>query len=226
MKDYTCDSPVFSESIKTLTPTDPGHADNVNVTTEQLLQNTLVNKQRIDALADLSKIAYSEDSETIEVADAVANYEGPCYLRFSRAATNIIYDEDKTFEIGKAIQHGDGTKATVFATGVVVAEALKAQEILKEEGIDIRVVDIHTIKPIDRETIIKCAYETDKLISIEDHSIIGGLGSAISEVLTDEYPKKLIRMGMKDCFGKSGKAIELLEYFGLVSQNIVEEVKK
>ena len=106
------------------------------------------------------------------------------------------------------------------------AETVKATEILAKEGIDIRVVDVHTIKPIDRETIIKCANETEKLISIEDHSVIGGLGTAIAEVLTEECPKKLVRMGMKDCFGKSGKAMELLEYFGLVANNIVEEVKK
>ena len=122
--------------------------------------------------------------------------------------------------------HGKGTKATVFATGVVVSEALKAQEELAKEGIDIRVVDVHTIKPIDREMIVKCAKETDKLISIEDHNIIGGLGSAIAEVLTEEYPTKLVRMGMNDHFGRSGKAAQLLEYYGLVSANIIEEVKK
>ena len=118
------------------------------------------------------------------------------------------------------------TLATVFATGVVVSEALKAQEELAKEGIDIRVVDVHTIKPIDREMIIKCAKETDKLISIEDHNIIGGLGSAIAEVLSEECPTKLVRMGMNDHFGRSGKAAQLLEYYGLVSSNIIEEVKK
>lgn len=113
----------------------------------------------------------------------------------------------------------------MFATGVVVPEAIKAKEELEKQGINIRVVDIHTIKPIDKELIIKCAKETKKLVSIEDHNIIGGLGSAISEVLTEEYPAKLIRMGMKDRFGKSGPAKELLRYFGLTSEDIIAVVK-
>ena len=108
----------------------------------------------------------------------------------------------------------------------MVAEALKAKEELEKSGINIRVIDIHTIKPIDKEIIIKCAKETKKLISIEEHSIIGGLGTAISEVLVENYPAKLVRIGIKDCFGKSGKAQELLEYFGLTSKEIIEEVKK
>lgn len=177
-------------------------------------------------LPNMTVICPSDDTQTRFMVNAISEYEGPCYLRLSRAGTPVIYDEGTTFEIGKAIQHGEGTKATVFATGAVVSEALKAQEKLAEEGIEIRVVDVHTIKPIDREMIVKCAKETDKLISIEDHSIIGGLGSAIAEVLADEYPAKLVRMGMKDIFGKSGKAMEVLAYFGLVCDNIVEEVKK
>ena len=177
-------------------------------------------------LPNMTVICPSDDTQTRWAVKAISEFEGPCYLRLSRAGTPVIYDEGTEFEIGKAVQFGEGTKATVFATGAVVAEALKAQEALKEEGIEIRVVDVHTIKPIDREMIVKCAKETDKLISIEDHSIIGGLGTAIAEVLADEYPKKLVRMGMKDIFGKSGKAMELLEHFGLVSKNIIEEVKK
>lgn len=177
-------------------------------------------------LPNMTVICPSDDTQTRFMVNALAEYEGPCYLRLSRAGTPVIYDEGTKFEIGKAVQHGEGTKATVFATGAVVSEALKAQEKLAEEGIDIRVVDVHTIKPIDREMIVKCAKETDKLISIEDHSIIGGLGSAVAEVLADEYPAKLVRMGMKDIFGKSGKAMEVLAYFGLVCDNIVEEVKK
>ena len=175
-------------------------------------------------LPNMTVICPSDDTQTRWAVNAISEYEGPCYLRLSRAATPIIYDEGTKFEIGKAIMHGEGTKATVFATGAVVSEALKAQEALDKQGIDIRVVDVHTIKPIDREMIIKCAKETDKLISIEDHSMIGGLGTAISEVLTDEYPKKLVRMGMKDEFGKSGKAMQVLEYFGLVSKDIINKV--
>jgi len=121
---------------------------------------------------------------------------------------------------------GNGTDATVFATGVAVAESLKAQEELEKEGINIRVIDVHTIKPIDREMIIKCAKETKKIITIEDHSVIGGLGSSICEVLAEEYPTKVMRMGMKDRFGKSGKAEQLLKYFKIDSEAIIEEIKK
>lgn len=177
-------------------------------------------------LPNMTVLCTSDDTQTKWAVEEISKIIGPVYLRLSRAATPVIYDQDTKFEIGKMVQFGEGTKATVFATGAVVSEALEAQEILAKEGIDIRVVDVHTIKPIDRETIIKCANETEKLISIEDHSVIGGLGTAIAEVLTEECPKKLVRMGMKDCFGKSGKAMELLEYFGLVANNIVEEVKK
>lgn len=177
-------------------------------------------------LPNMTVICPSDDTQTRWAVEAISKINGPVYLRLSRAATPVIYEEATNFEIGKMVQFGEGTKATVFATGAVVSEALQAQEILASEGIDIRVIDVHTIKPIDREMIIKCANETEKLISIEDHSIIGGLGSAIAEVLTEEAPKKLIRMGMKDCFGKSGKAMEVLKYFGLVAENIVEEVKK
>lgn len=177
-------------------------------------------------LPNMTVLCTSDDTQTKWAVEEMSKINGPVYLRLSRAATPVIYDEGTKFEIGKMVQFGEGTKATVFATGAVVAEALEAQEILSKEGIDIRVVDVHTIKPLDKEMIIKCANETEKLISIEDHSIIGGLGTAISEVLTEEAPKKLVRMGMKDCFGKSGKAMELLKYFGLVAENIVEEVKK
>ena len=133
-----------------------------------------------------------------------------------------LYEENQKFEIGKAIQLGNGTDGTVFATGVTVSEAIKAQEELSKIGIEIRVVDIHTIKPIDEETIIKCAKETKKLISIEDHNIIGGLGSAIAEVLSEKYPTKLIRMGINDTFGKSGKAEELMKYFKITAKDIIE----
>ena len=144
-------------------------------------------------------------------------------MRLGRLATPVIYDENQHFEIGKGIQIGEGRDGTVFATGVTVIEAIKAKEKLEKIGINIRVVDIHTIKPIDKELIIKCAKETERLISIEDHNIIGGLGSAISEVLTDSYPKKLTRMGIKDEFGKSGNAVELMRYFKITSKDIIEE---
>lgn len=176
-------------------------------------------------LPNMIVISVSDDTQTRWAVEEISKIQGPVYLRLSRLATPIIYDENQKFEIGKAIQIGDGTEATIFATGVTVAEAIKAQEELKEEGINIRVVDIHTIKPIDKEMIIRCARETKKLISIEDHSIIGGLGSAISEVLTEEYPTKLVRLGVRDTFGKSGKAEELMKYFEIDKESIKKTVR-
>ena len=173
-------------------------------------------------LPNMTVISTSDDVETKWAVKEIAKMQGPVYLRLARLATPILYEENQSFSIGKAIQIGEGTDATVFATGVVVAEALKAKELLEKKDIHIRVIDMHTIKPIDREMIVKCAKETKKLISIEDHSVIGGLGSAIAEVLTEEYPCKLIRMGIKDTFGKSGSAVDLLKYFGLTSEDIIK----
>lgn len=174
---------------------------------------------------NMTVMCTSDDRETKWAVEEISKMNGPVYLRLCRLNTPQIYGEEQDFEIGKGVQIGNGTDATVFATGVVVPEAIKAKEELEKQGINIRVVDIHTIKPIDKELIIKCAKETKKLVSIEDHNIIGGLGSAISEVLTEEYPAKLIRMGMKDRFGKSGPAKELLKYFGLTSEDIIAVVK-
>ena len=173
-------------------------------------------------LPNMIVISPSDDVQTRWMIREISKINGPVYVRLARLATPIIYEKSQMFEIGKAIQIGEGTDGTVFATGVTVSEAIKAQEVLKQQGIAIRVVDVHTIKPIDKEMIIKCAKETKKLISIEDHSVIGGLGSTISEVLTDEYPVKLERMGMQDVFGKSGKAEDLMEYFGLTKNAIIK----
>ena len=172
----------------------------------------------------MTVISTSDDIETKWAVKEISKIQGPVYLRLARLATPIIYEKEQEFSIGKAIQIGEGTDATVFATGIVVAEALLAKKELEKQGINIRVIDIHTVKPIDREMIVKCANETNKLISIEDHSIIGGLGSSIVEVLSEECPKKLIRMGIKDEFGKSGKARELLDYYGLTAEHIIKQV--
>ncbi len=166
----------------------------------------------------------SDDLETRWLIKEISKINGPVYVRLARLATPVIYDETQKFEIGKGVQIGEGTDATVFATGVTVAEALKAKEALEKRKINIRVIDMHTIKPIDSELIIKCAKETKKLISIEDHSIIGGLGSAISEILTEKHPAKLIRMGINDTFGKSGKAEELMKYYGITSEDIIKTI--
>ncbi len=177
-------------------------------------------------LPNMTVLSTSDDVQTKWAVKEISKINGPVYLRLSRLATPIIYGENQKFEIGKAVQIGEGTDATIFATGVTVSEAIRAQEILENKGIKVRVVDIHTVKPIDKDMVIKCAKETKKLISVEDHNVIGGLGSAISEVLTEEYPVELVRMGINDTFGKSGKAIELMQYFGITAENIVEKVVK
>lgn len=177
------------------------------------------------SIPNMTVLCTSDDVQTRWAIKEMAKIDGPVYIRLARVATPVIYDENQKFEIGKMVQIGDETDATVFATGVEVAEALKAKEELEKENINIRVVDVHTIKPIDREMIIKCAKETKKLITIEDHSVIGGLGTAVCEVLSEEYPTKVVRMGMQDKFGKSGKAEQLLKYFKLDSEAIIEEIK-
>ena len=167
----------------------------------------------------------SDDIQTKWAVKEISKIDGPVYLRLARVEVPQIYENEEKFHIGKGVQFGEGTDGTIFATGVTVSEALKAQEELKNDGIDVRVVDIHTIKPIDKEIIIKSAKETNKLISIEDHNIIGGLGTAISEVLTEEFPAKLTRLGIKDTFGKSGNAKELMKYFGITAEDIVRTFK-
>ncbi len=174
-------------------------------------------------LPNMKVLSPADDIETKWAIEEAYKQKGPVYVRLSRLATPIIYDENQKFEFGKMIQIGNGIDATIFASGDVLAEALKAKEILaSSKKIDIRVVDVHTIKPIDEEMIVKCAKETKRLISIENHNVIGGLGSAISEVLTSKYPAKLERIGINDEFGRSGKAEELVEFYGLSAEKIVE----
>ena len=177
-------------------------------------------------LPNMTVMCTSDDTQTKWAIKEISKINGPVYLRLSRMETPIIYEENQNFEIGKAVQIGEGTDATVIATGDVVAEAIKAKEELENRGINIRVLDMHTIKPIDKEQIVKCAKETKRIITIEDHNIIGGLGSSVCEVLAEEYPCKVTRMGIQDIFGKSGKAEELMEYFGITAKNIVEEICK
>lgn len=177
------------------------------------------------ALPNMKVFSPSDDTQTRWIINEISKFNGPAYVRLCRLKSPIIYDENQKFEIGKAIVHGDGNEATIFATGITVQEALKAKEKLESDGIKVRVVDVCSIKPIDKDTIIKCAEETKQLISVEDHSVIGGLGSAISEVLTDNCPKKLTRLGINDSFGKSGKAEELLHYFKIDAEGIINTIK-
>ena len=174
------------------------------------------------ALPNMTVMCTSDDLQTKWAVEEILKINGPVYLRLGRNATPEIYDENQKFEIGKGVQIGNGTDGTVIATGVTVNEALKAKEELEKQGINIRVVDMHTIKPIDKDIIIKSAKETKKIVTIEDHSIIGGLGSSVCEVLSENYPTKVTRIGMQDEFGRSGSGEELLKYFGICSEKIVE----
>ena len=186
--------------------------------THQMLEDISVMR----TLPNITVISPSDDTQTKWAIEEASKIKGPVYVRLSRLATPIIYEENEKFELGKAVQIGEGTDATIIATGVTVSEAIKAKEELETKGINVRVLDIHTIKPIDKQAIVKCAKETKKIITIEDHSIIGGLGTSVCEVLSEEYPCKVIRMGIKDTFGKSGKAEELMKCFGISSEDIVQ----
>ena len=175
-------------------------------------------------LPNMTVISTSDDVQTRWAVKKICEIDGPVYLRLCRMATPVIYSKSEEFEIGKGIQIGDGVDASIIATGATVSEAIKAKEELKKQNINVRVIDMHTIKPIDRELIIKCAKETKKIITVEDHSIVGGLGSAVCEVLSEKFPCKVVRMGINDVFGRSGKAEELMKYFKIDSTAIVNKV--
>ena len=168
----------------------------------------------------------SDDLQTKWAVREACKINGSVYIRLTRAATEQVYEEGQEFEFGKGVQIGEGTDGSIIATGATVVEALKAKEKLKEEGVDVRVIDIHTIKPIDKELIIKCAKETNKIITVEDHSIIGGLGSAVCEVLSEEYPSKVTRIGIRDEFGQSGVWNELMKHYEIDCDGIVKAFKK
>lgn len=176
------------------------------------------------ALPNMTVLYPCDDYQTRWMIEEAIKINGPVYVRLTRAKTDDVYKIGTEFELGKGVQHGNGTDATIIATGVTVGEALAAQRDLISKGMDVRVIDIHTIKPIDREIILKAARETKRIITVEDHSIIGGLGSAVCEVLCDECPTQVTRMGIKDEFGQSGKWQELLAYYKIDRTAIVEEL--
>lgn len=150
---------------------------------------------------------------------------GPCYVRLGRAAVPVFYDESADITLGKANTIREGKDVTVIATGIMVNEAFIAAEKLAEEGIDVRVIDIHTIKPIDSDAIIKAAEETRAIVTAEEHSIVGGLGSAVAEVVVKNAPVKMAMVGQKDTYGESGKPDQLKEKYGMTSADIINAVK-
>ena len=169
----------------------------------------------------------ADDVEAKAAVEAAINYYGPVYLRFGRLAVPVVNtDPNYKFELGKGVQLRDGSDLTIVATGLEVSEALQAADMLAAEGISARVINIHTIKPIDRDIIVKAAKETGAIVTAEEHSVIGGLGSAVSEVVTEECPVPVVKLGIYDKFGMSGPAAELLDIFGLRAANIVDKVKE
>ena len=168
----------------------------------------------------------ADDVEAIAAVHAAVDHEGPVYMRFGRLAVPRVNSEDYKFELGKGVLLKDGKDVTIVATGLMVNEALVAAETLATEGIDARVINIHTIKPIDKDILVAAAKETGAIVTAEEHSVIGGLGSAVSEALAEEYPVPVVKLGVNDTFGKSGPALELLKIFGLDAENIVIKAKK
>ena len=169
----------------------------------------------------------SDDVEAKAAVRAAYEIDGPVYMRFGRLAVPVINDNaDYKFEVGKGVLLKDGSDITILATGLEVGESLKAAEKLEADGVSVRVINIHTIKPIDKDIIIEAAKETKKLFRAEEHSIIGGLGGAVAEVLVEECPAPLYRIGVRDTFGESGPAVELLKKYKLDADGIYEQIKE
>jgi transketolase len=179
------------------------------------------------AIPNMVVISPSDATQTRAAVKAAIEHDGPVYLRLGRLNVPVIYDEANfKFELGKGVTISEGTDVTIIASGLLVHAAIEAVAILSNEGIKARLVDIHTIKPIDKDIIIKAAKETGAIVTAEEHNVIGGLGSAVAEVLVQNYPTPLKMVGVEDKFGKSGKPEKLLEMYGLTAQNIVSKVKE
>ena len=163
--------------------------------------------------------------ETAAAIKAAVDFKGPVYMRFGRYAVPTFNGADYKFEIGKGIELCDGKDVTIVATGLMVSMALEAAEALKAEGISARVINIHTIKPIDADILVKAAKETGAIVTAEEHNVIGGLGSAVAEVLSEKFPVPVLRVGVEDKFGKSGQVPELLKEYGLTAENIANKAK-
>jgi len=169
----------------------------------------------------------ADDIEAKAAVKAAYEYVGPVYMRFGRLAVPVINDNpDYKFEIGKGIVLREGKDVTIIATGLEVAESLAAAEMLAADGIDAKVINIHTIKPLDEELVVAAAKETGKVVTVEEHSVIGGLGSAVAEVLSEKAPTKMLKIGVNDTFGESGPAVALIKKYGLDAESIYKKVKE
>ena len=177
------------------------------------------------SIPGMTVICPSDDEESKQILRAVYNHKGPVYIRFGRSPVPAYHTSDYKFEIGKGELLCDGSDMTIIATGLPVYETILAAQKLKSEGISVRVINMPTIKPIDENIIIKAAKETGKILTVEEHSIIGGLGEAVAAVTAEKYPAKVLRHGIPDVFGHSGKAAVLIEAFGLTAGGIAAKAK-
>ena len=168
----------------------------------------------------------ADETEAKLAVRAALELDGPVYMRFGRLAVPVVFGDDYNFQVGKGVELKEGTDVTIIATGLMVKEAIEAYELLKAEGISARIINMATIKPLDNEIVIKAAKETGAIVTAEEHSVIGGLGSAVSEVVAEECPVPVVKLGVYDRFGYSGPAPKLLDQFGLRAVNIVEKAKK
>lgn len=157
---------------------------------------------------------------------AAADWPGPVYIRLGRDASPVLFDHNYQFQIGKAVHHREGDDVALVASGLILGEALEASDLLTREGIGVYLLEMHTLKPLDKEKLLEIAQRTKAVVTVEEHSIVGGLGSAVAEVLSENYPVIMERVGIKDIFAESGTPEELRQKFGLTSQNIVETVKR
>ena len=168
----------------------------------------------------------ADDVEAKAAVRAAIEHEGPVYLRFGRLAVPVINDTpDYKFELGKGVVLREGKDVTIIATGLPVSECLAAADKLAADGIDAKVINIHTIKPLDEDLVVKAAKETGKVVTVEEHSVIGGLGSAVCDVLSEKCPTQVMKIGINDTFGESGPAVELIKKYGLDADSIYEKVK-
>ena len=179
------------------------------------------------AIPGMTILSPADDTEAKQVVRAALEMDGPVYMRFSRYATPVIYGPDHKFEIGKGTVLREGSSVTIVATGLCVASALEAADILKEEFIDAEVIDMASIKPLDEEIILKSALKTGKVITAEEHNIIGGLGSAVAECLAEkaQYPVRFGRIGIRDQFGETGSAAQLIHKYELDGEGIARQVR-
>ncbi len=168
----------------------------------------------------------ADETEARLAVRAALELDGPVYMRFGRLAVPVIFGDDYKFEVGRGVELRGGSDVTVLATGLMVNEALEAYELLKNEGINARIINIHTIKPLDEEIVLKAARETGAVVTAEEHSVIGGLGGAVSELLSEKCPVPVLKLGVYDTFGHSGPAPKLLDEFGLRAVNIAETAKR